>query len=313
VSTCSSNADCTNPGENCLGVDNGQTTYNVCGCTPDLDGNQGPETDSCAGNTDGNTVCDGFTLHCRGPRTYEDANPFLDDGGGFDQACDTTSQFAFSPIGFCSTDIATDGGGCIANPDGGSNSEELCMALCESSDDCTAGTNCRIDPPLYYVDNDGGFSETPVTGFVPVGFCDLSVCGPQGAESGGSNADFFTACDAHGTADGTCTPVLQGTDVGLCSASNSNAHDGSACDYDAFNASVEDSCGPNQICLFYSTTAPPLETGLCLDMCNASADTSVYNQPCPTGSGTCEPLGGDLADGGFDPSVAGTLAAGFCY
>jgi hypothetical protein len=312
---------CANKGETCQRFTKKSGAHeNVCACTPEVDDqNSGAliTPSSCASNTDGKKICDDFTLTCRLPQSFENANLLAD--GGIDQTvgCDFNNNFL--GLSFCNFGV-TNGQCDPAPPDAGQNpgpiSTTACVLLCQQSSDCTTATSCDLTQALFYLFPDGG--DATLTdggsqpGGTPIGFCNTNVCGAGAAVDGGVlNGDYFAACDAHGSGDGECLPLL--TDgAGVCFVGNADAGDQGICDPSFQNQDVSNGCALGSFC--FSTaggaTAPaPGETGECLPMCNADApDSGIYDATC---SSTF--TRGCLAFGSDDPLVpGGGLSPGFC-
>lgn len=300
---------CTNPGETCNTYKNSANlNVHACGCT--LADSSTNTPDSCAANTNGKIVCDEFTLSCRGPREYEDANTVgvYADGGG-NEPCDYNGGYI--PVRFCNTTIVN--GVCQPTADGGPNDVQLCVGFCLSNSDCSASTFCRLDSPFTY-DDGGAMTFNPGDGGqMPGSFCDLNLCGPGFAEDGGTlNSDYLATCDAHGTQDGTCLPVLA-NGYALCSYAKSDAGAFANCDSALFSATTENGCGADATCipgsLIGGATAPS-QNAYCLPMCNSFADggaNQAYPVLCPSIGGqqaTCYGFTNDvIADGGLNPGV----------
>jgi hypothetical protein len=152
-----------------------------------------------------------------------------------------------------------------------SQGQSLCETPCQTASDC----------PILYTICQGGT-------------CQPNLCGGL---AGPPNGTLDGTCNAIGTNDGSCVPMLFGSGtVGLCYQGGGAIQ---ACDTSATRADLADACAPDLVCL------PNGVGGQCETLCNPALDPTT----CP-GAGPCvEPLSAD-PDLGICEPTGGTTGTG---
>jgi hypothetical protein len=208
----------------------------------------------------------------------------LSSGSGTGSPGTGTSAGSITATGTSTGGSST--GTCIAGP-----TAEL--GSCNSDADCSC--------PLHCIAATGGSvceRACQTTGDCPnletlcmMGNCAPNFCGAHGV--GPTNGELDGTCDAVGTNDGSCIPLmLNGTNVGLCSQAGTAP---TTCNPLATRSDLGQACVAGDVCLLLAGQAN------CFTMCDHDA-----RAPCGSGMDCIVPLSTNPRLGICEPSSAAT-------